>query len=147
MNNVKIIKCIKLLIPWLGTNLQYTYISESHLSILKYSLYNFIYILFYFKLIRKDIGWNEDERLINYSILHLKIQIKVKEEDFYCCSTLHSHIRIINNELIPYNECAATPNMHLSDALYLSVNARSGPLYHYDVIQLGYQQENKIRVK
>jgi hypothetical protein len=124
-----------------------TCISESRLSILKYSLYNFIYILFYFKLIRKDIGWNEDERLINYSILHLKIQIKVKEEDFYYCSTFHSHIRIINNELITYNECGTTPNMHLSDALYLSVNARSGPLYHYNVIQLGYQQENKIRVK
>ena len=49
----------------------------------------------YEELVRKDVDVNEYDRL---STIKLKIQIKVKEHCFYCCSTFHSNIRDFNNE-------------------------------------------------
>ena len=45
--------------------------------------------------VRKDMDVNEHERLSNIT---LKTQIKVKEQCFYCCSTLHCHSKVFNNE-------------------------------------------------
>jgi V8-like Glu-specific endopeptidase len=43
----------------------------------------------------------------DYSILHLDIQFKVKEQSMYCCSTLHSHIWVLNNEHNSYPHLSA----------------------------------------
>ena len=48
-------------------------------------------------LVRKDmdIDVSEYERLSNNT---LGTKIKVKEQHFYCCSTLHSNSKVFNNE-------------------------------------------------
>jgi hypothetical protein len=38
---------------------------------------------------------NEHKRLSNFNT---RTQIKVKEQSFYCCSTLHRHSWVFNNE-------------------------------------------------
>ena len=43
----------------------------------------------------------------DYSILHLDIQFKVKEQCIYCCSTFHSHIWVLNNEHNSYPHLSA----------------------------------------
>jgi hypothetical protein len=44
-------------------------------------------------LVRTDTDIDEHERLSNISLLH-----KLREQCFYCCSTLHRHSRTFNNE-------------------------------------------------
>ena len=43
-------------------------------------------------LVRKNMDVNKHERLSNFT---LQIQIKVKEQHFHCCSTLHGHSRVL----------------------------------------------------
>jgi hypothetical protein len=59
---------------------------------------------------------NEHERLSNFTLRNI---LKVREQRFYYCSTLHSHSMVFNNEFITCSKMSEkASSLHLSRTLY-----------------------------
>jgi hypothetical protein len=56
------------------------------------------------QLVRKVMDVNEHQKLLSNT---LKTLIEVNEQDYYCCSTFHSHSRVFNNESNSYVKMSA----------------------------------------
>jgi len=73
------------------------------------------------KLVRKDMDVNGNERLSNIIQKQCTlIQIRIKEQCFYCCSTFHIHNWIFNNDHNSYPKVSVKISF-LTSIIYIAV--------------------------